>query len=99
MGLLKTIVGVLPFAGGIVQAVESLFGHGDGATKKQAALSGVQSILAAFGSVTGADVSNSTLAADLGKLIDATVAVYNDLGIFTHANKSTTAAGSTAGVK
>lgn len=84
MGFLKSIVGILPFVGGIVQAVESLFGHGNGASKKQAAMSGVQSTLDAFGSVTGANVSGSTLAADLGKLIDATVAVYNDLGIFTH---------------
>lgn len=85
MGIIGTIVGVLPFVGGIVQAVESLFGHGNGASKKQAAMSGAQSILDAFGGVTGANVAGSTLAADLGKLIDATVAVYNDLGVFTHA--------------
>lgn len=86
MGIIGTIVGVLPCVGGIVQAVESLFGHGNGATKRQAAMSGAQSILDAFGAVTGANVAGSTLAADLGKLIDATVAVYNDLGVFTHAS-------------
>lgn len=85
MGIIGSIVGVLPFVGGIVQAVESLFGAGNGASKKQAAMSGAQSILDAFGSVSGANVTGSTLAADLGKLIDATVAVYNDLGVFTHA--------------
>lgn len=94
MSFLSSLVGVLPFVGAIVQGIEALFGHGDGATKKSAAIQAVQAGLGAFGAVTGADVANSSLAADLGNLIDAAVAVYNDLGIFTHA--PATAAASTA---
>lgn len=84
MSFLSTLAGVLPFVGSIVQGIEALFGHGNGAQKKSAAISAVQAGLGAYGAVTGADVSSSSLPADLGALIDAAVAVYNDLGIFTH---------------
>ena len=94
MGIVRTIVGVLPFVGGIVQSIESLFGHGNGATKKQAALTSIQAILGAYGGVTGANVANSNLVNDVGLLIDATVTVYNDLGIFVHAPSAAPTGGS-----
>lgn len=85
MSFLSSLVGVLPFVGSIVQGIEALFGHGSGADKKAAAIQAVQAGLGAYSAVSGVSTSNSNLPADLGALIDAVVAVYNDLGIFTHA--------------
>lgn len=85
MGFLSSVIGVLPFVGSIVQGIEALFGHGNGADKKAAAIQAVQAGLGAYSAVSGVSTANSNLPADLGNLIDAAVAVYNDLGIFTHA--------------
>lgn len=97
MSFLSTLAGVLPFVGSIVQGIEALFGQGNGSQKKSAAISAVQAGLGAYGAVTGADVSNSSLPTDLGALIDAAVAVYNDLGIFTHSAVTTSAPAASAG--
>lgn len=97
MSFLSTLASVLPFVGSIVQGIEALFGHGNGAQKKSAAISAVEAGLGAYGAVTGADVSSSSLPTDLGALIDAAVAVYNDLGIFTHSAGVTSTPGVSGG--
>lgn len=87
MGVLTTIIGVLPYVGSIVQGIESLFGHGGGGDKKQAAMGAISAGLNVYSSITGnrAVVADApTLESHIGQLIDAVVLVYNDLGIFTH---------------
>lgn len=91
MGLLNFLgiaSGILPLVGSVVQGVESLFGHGSGAQKKQAAIGMVQAGLQIAGEVTGNQniaVGTPQFLNDLGNAIDSIVAVYNDLGVFTHA--------------
>lgn len=86
MKILFVILRVVPFVGGIVQSIESLFGKGNGTTKKQAAMTVVTQLLAAAGAVDPAvGVAGTALESALSGLIDAVVAFYNAAGVFEHA--------------
>ena len=76
---------------GVVRSVERIFGHGNGGTKKQAALAMSGDLLNIYAAtapaigLTGAGSSNVQSA--LSALIDSIVQFYNATGAFVHAQK------------
>lgn len=89
--VIGAVPAVLPYVGAVVGAVEHLFSHkpGSGPQKKQAALSMLKAGLGVLGTletIPGTPVTNSSLDTDLGKLIDDTVTVLNDIGALRHSS-------------
>lgn len=94
MGILSGLVAIIPYIGTIVQGVETLFGSGNGTTKKNAALAMAGAGLNIYGTASNdANVANATNQAAfmtaLGNLIDDVVAVYNAVGVFEHGTPNT----------
>lgn len=81
------ILALLPAVPHIIIGVEHLFGHGNGASKKQAATSALADIINAFAQSTGTQGSNSSTMALIDDLIEATVKYFNSNGTFTHSEK------------
>lgn len=88
MGILAGILNVIPYVGSIVQAIEGLFGKGNGTAKKEAAMTLVTSGLGSYSAFvqgsTGAVKDTTAVNTAVSKLVDDTVELYNALGIFTH---------------
>ncbi len=87
--VVTAVPAVLPYLGAIITSCEHLFAHkpGSGPQKKQAALAMAQAglgVLTGLESTPGTPLAGSSLAADLGKLIDDTVQVLNDMGALHH---------------
>jgi hypothetical protein len=68
----------------IVAGVESLFGHGKGETKKQAAMGILGDFGNALAAQNGFDGANSDLMQLLSEIIDSTVKYMNATGQFKH---------------
>lgn len=89
LGLMDEVPTIVSGVTGIVHAVESLFGKGNGTAKKAAALSALSSAIAIYDG-TAPVISNkaplvqSSALAAVSNLIDDVVALSNALGIFQH---------------
>lgn len=89
VGLITAAPAIYQSIVGVVHAVENIFGHGNGASKKQAALAMSGDLLNIFSSVaptmglTGAGTSE--VQSTLSNLIDAIVAFNNASGVFVKA--------------
>jgi hypothetical protein len=78
MNFLNKLLQGIAFAPAIVNGVEGLLGHKTGAAKKNAAMTLVQSTIAATDAVTGKDIVDPTkFQAGLGQVIDGVVACLN----------------------
>jgi hypothetical protein len=65
--------------------VEKLFGHGNGAAKKQAASAAIGDLVNIFGQLgNGASAGDSSTMKFVDSLIEATVDLFNNNGTFTH---------------
>jgi hypothetical protein len=73
---------------GVVQAVEGLFGKGQGQSKKQAAQTMLADVFNIYGTVAPAvglkTAGASEVMAATSNLIDAVVQFYNAIGVFAH---------------
>lgn len=91
LGLLAAAPQIIQGITGVVHAVERIFGHGQGGSKKQAALAmssdllNIYSAIAPTAGLTGAGTSQVESA--LSNLIDSIVAFYNASGVFVHEQK------------
>lgn len=85
MGLLSTIIGIVPLVIDTVKTVETFFGAGNGSQKKQAVLSAVQDTTNIYDKLRGTNASSGDVTAAISELIDAVVKLNNALGVFTHA--------------
>lgn len=76
----------------VVMQIETLAGQQTGTTKKQAALGMITSAVEIAGAVEGVDASiaGTALQTAVSAGIDASVALFNDLGIFKHKNSGST---------
>ncbi len=83
--MILAILGLLPAISHIVLGVEHLFGHGNGASKKQAATSAIADLLNIFGQAQGTPGADSSAMAFIDDLIEATVKYFNANGTMTHA--------------
>ena len=80
------ILGLLPAIPHIVLGIEKLFGDGNGAQKKQAAMSAVSDMLNIFAQTTGTSGADSSHSAFIDDLIEATVKFFNANGTMTHSS-------------
>jgi hypothetical protein len=79
------ILGLLPVVQHVVLGVESLFGHGKGAAKKQAATTTIADLLNLFSQVSpDLPGANSSTMKFIDGLIEVTVSYFNDEGVMTH---------------
>ena len=79
---------------GLVHGIENLFGHGNGAAKKAAVVQAFNGAVGAYNAgATAAETANPKLKLPvlsddtvkaMSALVDAIVAFYNAVGIFTH---------------
>jgi hypothetical protein len=80
----------------LVHGIENIFGKGNGQAKKQAVLQAFQGAVGAYNAGLGAasavdpkiklpQISDDTIKA-MSNLVDAIVAFYNAVGIFTHSS-------------
>lgn len=82
------ILGLLPAIPHIVLGIEKLFGHGNGSSKKQAAMAALGDMVNIFGQMGGSTTSaNSDVMTYLDELIESTVKLFNSNGTLTHAAK------------
>lgn len=77
MQFLLLLVQVLPLIPGIVRAVESIHGAGNGATKLQSAMGLVAAVVPAVATHIAADATNGST---LARVISAVVAMLNAAG-------------------
>lgn len=76
--------------GGLVHAVESIFGKGNGAAKKAAVVSVLPTLVQTYDSVAGTtslpQISEPEFAAAYSELVDSIVKFYNVAGVFHHSS-------------
>lgn len=77
--IIGDVVGSLPLIEQIINGVETVFGHGNGPAKLNAATSAALSALQIYAETTGKTLP-ATFQADLQAAISAVVQVKNDLG-------------------
>jgi hypothetical protein len=77
------LLGLLPAIPHVVLGVEGMFGHGNGANKKQAAMGVLGDLVNLAPGSPGA--GNSAMMKYLDALVEATVAYLNDSGAMKHA--------------
>jgi hypothetical protein len=82
MGILTTILGLLPLVTNTVSAIETMFGAGNGPVKKQAVVAAVGDGLNIYANLKGRPVGTGDVSAAIGELVDAVVKLNNALGIF-----------------
>jgi hypothetical protein len=85
--VLLIVLGLLPAIPHIILGVERLFGHGNGASKKQAATSAIADLLNIFAQTQGTPGADSSAMNFISDLIDATVRYFNNTGVMTHQGK------------
>ena len=83
--MLLAILGLLPAIPHIVLGVEKLFGHGNGASKKQAATSMIADLLNILAQAQGTNGADSSAMGFIDDLLEATVKYFNTNGMMTHA--------------
>jgi hypothetical protein len=86
--VLIAILGLLPAIPHIVLGVEHLFKHGNGPSKKQAAMSAMADMLNIFSNVAGTPGADSSAMAFIDDLIEDTVKYFNANGTMKHAEPS-----------
>ena len=79
MGILLVLIPAIPH---IVSGIEALFGRGNGATKKQAAMGVMGDLVNALNTPGGTTGANSQMMAYIDDLIEATVKYMNTSGTF-----------------
>lgn len=88
LSLLTQAPALISMVGDLVHSVEKLFGHGKGADKKQAVMTGAGDLLNLYAAsapllkLSGAGTSDVTKALD--NLVEAIVQFYNATGHFVH---------------
>jgi hypothetical protein len=79
------ILGLLPALPHIILGIERIFGHGGGATKKQAAMSALSDLLNIASSAQGMPGADSHAMSFIDDMIEATVKYFNATSVLTHA--------------
>ena len=88
MAIIGLVTGLLPLITSTVQAVEGIFGAGNGATKKQAATAAIADILNIANSVRPtAALQSSAMMEGIGEVIDGIVKILNATGVFVTTSK------------
>jgi hypothetical protein len=84
--MIPLILALLPAVPNIVLGIEHMFGHGNGTTKKQTAMSILGDLVNAFTSAGGSAVpgANSSEMELIDELIEATVKYLNATGAMVH---------------
>lgn len=83
MGIFGLIVGILPLVTSVVQSVETIFGGGNGARKKDAATSMIADALNIANVVHPYPAFRSSeLMEGISQIIDGVVKVMNATGVF-----------------
>jgi hypothetical protein len=81
IALLMPLIAAAPH---IITGIEALFGHGNGAKKKQAAMGIMGDLANALSTAQGTPGANSAVMAYMDDIIEATVKYMNASGQFTH---------------
>lgn len=86
--LLGAAPSIISGVAGLVHAVESIFGKGNGAAKKAAVVSVLPTLVSTYDTVAGTtslpQISQPDFSAAYSELIDAIVKFYNVAGVFHH---------------
>jgi hypothetical protein len=90
--MVLALLGILPAVPHIIMGIESMFKHGNGPAKKQAAMAALGDMVNIFDQSSGGPGADSSTMVLIDDLIEAFVKVFNNNGTFTH---STTGTGAT----
>jgi hypothetical protein len=91
--VIPLILALLPAVPHIVLGIEALFKHGSGASKKQAAMSALGDMLNIASTAAGTPGADSSAMAYVDALVEATVKYFNDTGVMSHSNDTSTTGG------
>jgi len=84
--MILALLGLLPAVPHIILGIEKLFGHGNGVSKKQAAMAALSDMLNIFSQTAGTTGADSSAMAFLDDLVEATVKYFNASGVMVHSN-------------
>jgi len=82
--MIPLVIGLVQVAPYVVLAVEKMFGHHTGPTKKSAAMAALGDMLNIASTTAGTPGADSSAMAFVDDLIEATVKYFNSNGTITH---------------